>query len=189
MNPDKEITLAKLDAELRAAGVEFTTLIQTPDGTLSLRDAQDEEITDERLAAVVEAHVADPPHLGLSERLKARWQELKPASGTPQVTAIRALTDAFEAFLEEHAKEANPTAFIPVTPPELVPISEAEAALEAAQVREEEVAQEAAQRQEVIDLLALARQIAHEKGVSDAAFVSAIVKTAVQEQALLNEAK
>lgn len=202
MTMGKEVTLEKLDRELRSAGIEFTSLVQAEDGTFSLRDENDEQIFDDRVQGVIEAHKPDAPPKRLGARLRERWQAIKPAQGSAQGTITRALVDGFEAFLEEHAKE-DEHEFLPMVHPELVeqglPVltpgmdiaarifenqraGGREEQAESAQLEQDDVDEEGALR-----VFALARQIAHEHGVTDAALVQAIVKMAVQEQALIGE--
>jgi hypothetical protein len=68
----KNLTLPRLAAELRAAGITFDSLFLANDGTLSIRDALDNVIEDARMAAVVDGHVADLPIMTSSLRVEAQ---------------------------------------------------------------------------------------------------------------------
>lgn len=185
MKPSKPITLEKLDLELRAAGVEFVSLIQLPDGSLSLRDDQDREITDERVAAVVEKHVADPPRKRLARRVRELFDAERPAETATAAAKLTAVVKILTRFVAE--LEADDPGELPEPPKfELsdefrIPRTDAELTPDEIKARDEQMQAVAAlevERNEAVGLVMMIRRVASARGVDDESLIAAVVSLA-----------
>lgn len=185
-----EVSLEKLDRELRAAGIDFAALVRLTDGTLSLRDEVDQEIVDERVAGIANAHVPDPPRKRLAKRVRELFNAERPADNAPAATKIAALARIMARFVDEleaDDPDLPPLILPPILPPEQVVVgrlpTEAELDAMEAELDERERLHEIemvarAETDAAIGLMVRLRSRAAEIGISDEVLIDSLLTLA-----------